>query len=323
MNLSNISDRNLYNLERFWDWMNTTNRAEIIYFEIGSKQLLGLFDKDCIDYYNTSVMAGLSDIIEHYRGVSEETRKFFIEKSTQNDWYQHVSEDNYICYQLFKVAWLMQDIRRNGQQSPAQLHKTIESYHCHPGSDKKYAMLLLDPIDTVKVFYVWYPEIDPNPWHLHYPHRKLETIEEFVEIFPMAGDPTFVFEYGNVDFTTEGFKCDTDHFDAFARFASDLLLKQAKREQRKFDPFSVKHLSYRDSIHRLKMERETKLLEDIYFESDDIFWMIDKRFTRKVIDNRAIWLPDEYNNFPKSLIDTNWTYNASTSMTFSIEYKDM
>ena len=53
----------------------------------------------------------------------------------------------------------------------------------------------------------------------------------------MAGDPSFVFEYGGVDFTTEGFRCDTDHFDAFARFSSDLLLKQARRERRSFAKF--------------------------------------------------------------------------------------
>ena len=64
MNLSNTSAENLSNLQQFWDWMESTDRVEIVYFEAPSKLLLSLMDKDAIDYYDTCTMAGLSNIID-------------------------------------------------------------------------------------------------------------------------------------------------------------------------------------------------------------------------------------------------------------------
>jgi hypothetical protein len=319
MNLSNTSAENLRNLQQFWDWMESTGRVEIVYFEAPSKLLLSLMDKDAIDYFNTCTMSGLSYIIDLYSGVSDETKDFFVNESCHEDWYPWVSEDNYHCYQLVKVAWLLRDIRKNGQQAPIHFMKSVECYQCHPGSDKKYAMMLLDPLQTIKCFYTWYPEIDPNPWHKNYPHRKITNIDEFVSIFEKAGDPTFVFEYGDVHFTKEGYKTST-HFEPFARFSSEILLKRAKREQREFEPFSVKHISYRDSVHRLKMEKEKHLLNNIYFESDEIFWLDGIKFNLKHIKGNRLWMPEMYDNSPKSLFDTEWKYDPKFNMTFSLEY---
>ncbi len=319
--MSITSKQNEINVRKFFDWMNKTNRANIVSFDISGLELKGLFDSDSADHYSGGLIYGLSELINKYKTVSQKTKNNFIFNSDQGEWQLGGNNDYYNCYQLIKILWLIEDLRKVGQEAPMQLIKSIGAqYRCHPGSDKRYAMTLLEIFDSVRCFYIHYPELDPNPWHNTYPHKKIETVEEFIDMFPMANHSTFGFQHDTVELNgIDGFNT-IAHFEPFASSSNQVLMKQDNNKIA-FQSITVEHLSYKDEIHREQIQAHTELLNNIYFEDEKTFWMGDYKFDLVTFKRGdTIWIPEQYNNFPESLIDTEWKYDSSRAISFSIDY---
>jgi hypothetical protein len=312
-----ISRKNMRSVKRLYFWLEENPQAKVVKFKASSTELRQLFDKDCHAFYEAGVVANLSMLIDRFKQVPADIVEEFITSTRNEDWYKWNNEDYYACYQMLKILWLDRDIKKNGQQAPVQIIKTIESYHCHPGSDKKYAMTLLNPLDSIDCFYIWYPQLDPDPWFNIIDYQEVKTPEEFVDMFSMADHKTFYFEHGTVDFHETGYDTDVEHFRPMADAASDLLLKIAKREGVKAPVFSVDHLSYRDSVHRHQMEQVTDLLRQVYFINDEHFRMGEYDFSWD--DKLKIWIPDFKTTFPKSLWDPD--YQGESFFKFRMDVK--
>lgn len=301
MNLSSISSSNLAEIEKFWNWMESTNRAKIVAFNVPGIQLRQIFDVDPTDYWGTSTIATLSEAIEDFIAVPEEKKERFRNLQDVADLGGYGADgDIYACYRLFKLTWLAHDIKRQSvQESPVQIFWNNRGYLCHPGSDKRMIITYLQPLDEVRCFYIWYPELDPTPFHQTIEHREINTIQEFVDLFYRADHPTMHFGVYTATYENGGGHWSDPHINAFGRGTLRTLKRQLK------DPtFSTtfEHLSYRDAVHRHAMIQEKDLINTIYLDDDGTFHMGD--FT--LINVAGQWIYDKFVSAPASLIDTNW-----------------
>ena len=324
---------NRWKVDKFWRYLETRPDIKVISLTLNSHQMRSLFDKDVHDYFNTSTVSGLSEIIDAYIETSQEDRDWFVNESHSGHW-SSVQEDTYVIYQMFKVTWLKNDIAKNGVQAPVQLFKTVESYHCHPGSDKKYALSVLDRVETIPAFYIWYPELDPDPFFEHYEHTEIKTAQEFIDMFVMANHDTFNFEWGKLEVTKpEGSKIGgpvewkgMDHFTAIADNICEILRKKELRSHNEginpwiFEPWSEQHLSYHDSVHRTQMENQKEIVNNIYLVDEETFNLDGIIFNKIKIADTHIWMPEQFNNFPQSIADKNWQYDPESCLKFSLDY---
>jgi len=320
----NTSTKNKFNLERFWKYLSENPTVKVVAFNVSSRELRSIVDKDMSEYWKTSALSGLTEIINKFIDLDSEVKERFPNTGPE-DWDEWNNADLYICYQLFKMSWLAQDIRKNGVQAPVQFLKTVESYHCHPGSDKKVALTLLDQHDSIPCFYIHYPELDPYPIHEHLEHRVINTEQEFVDLFEMASNETFQIDVSNVDFKMDSdgksvnWKC-IGHFNPFGEYAAGVLRKQRIRHGVNQVPMTVKHLSYHDRIHRLNMINEMEIFHNIGLLTDDIFNLNGTKLYKTTVGDSCIWVPESFRNFPSSLYDEDWKVDEEKSLTWKLTY---
>lgn len=304
MNLSSISKENLDEIDKFWNWMSISGRAEIVAYEIPGTKLRSLFDYDPTDYWNTCLAVTLSDHIKDFLELTlEEVNRFYT--SDPGDWNESKNPALYHTYRLFKLLWLARDIAsKNIQESPVQMFKTKRGYNCHPGSDKRHVITMLQPLDSVRCFYIWYPELDPDPWHHNIEHTKIRTTQQFVDLFPRCDHETFVFGTESASYTKGNFTVSNGHIYPFAEGANQII--QSKYTEEK----EFLHISYRDGIHRESMNNSRHLLDEIYLDEHNIFHLGEFKF--HLVND--IWIAEQFLDAPTSLIDTSWTLKDSLSV---------
>lgn len=308
MPLSTINHENKENLLSFWDWMETTGRAKVVKFTADALTMRHLLNNDT-KASTYDLIKVFSDRIDTFKNVNPNMKEYFIKDSIQEEWTQD-SEDLYICYQMFKTKWLLEDIRKNGQQAPVQLCQSGRNYFMHPGSDKKYSTIFLNNQD-LNGFYVWYPELDNTPWHWTHPHHTIvRTPEEFLDMFDNHEDPTFKIFNDTVTITCDSATVNHNHIQPLA----DGMHLSCKKWQKWLTPEKFKlelpTLTYTDAVHRIKMEQEKHQLKSITFVGDNYFYMGRYRWTRK----NDIWWPDLYNHFPKNLYDTEHKFDPQRAI---------
>lgn len=327
--MKELSRNNQWKLDKFWKYLKENPDIKIVKFNLTSTQMRSLFDKDVHDYWDTSIITALSIMIQQYiDNINEHDRRDeFINHTHPGLWSWHSDRDLYLIYQLFKIAWLKHDIRKNGIQAPVQILKTVESYHCHPGSDKKYALTILDQLDEIPCFYIHYPDLDPSPFFLNHPHEYIDTPEQFADIFEMAEAPSFDFEWGKVAITRESdiigdhpkYKS-MDHFYSFSFNVADIWRKREMRTKIPFVDHHYQFLSYHDSIHREQMNQQKELVNEIYLKDDNTFVLYDTVFDLVKYGKKRLWIPQAFNNWPTSLIDDKWQHNDKTALKFKLDY---
>ncbi len=328
--MQEISKVNQWKVEKFWKYIENNPEISIIKLKLHSQQMRSLFDKDVHDYFETSTLGALNRLIKQYIEVDKERIDYFINNTEADDWQKgNGADDLYVVYQLFKIAWLKQDIAKNGIQAPVQIIKTVESYHCHPGSDKKYALTVLDHSDDIPCFYIHYPDMDPCPFFENLDYEVLKTPKDFSDMFIKASDDSFNFEWGNVDIFREsdkiGDKLDWKCMPHFNSFAYNVCEIARKREVRTHGKWAVtdnnyQFLSYHDSVHRTQMAKDRRLISKINLIDSHTFDLAGNLFDLCEDGDHSIWLPREVNQFPTSLIDSEWEYNEKTALKFKLEY---
>jgi len=309
--MSTISSKNLEAITTFYDWMHTTGRARIIKFTENGPKLRSLFDSDTKSDI-LAITKSTSSLIEQFKNVSAERKQYFVENSSSIDWNPE-NPDLYICYRLFKMLWLTLDIQKNGIQSPLQLYQNGRNYLSHPGSDKKFAITYLKPLDDITCFYIWYPELDQTPWHWTIPHSEINTPEEFISLFVKSDDPTFKFFNVDVNITTQGWKHNGPaHMDPWASGLWLTCKKTHKWVNDKFN-YTIPTISYTDAVHRHGMEKELDLFYTIDFNSDKSKFFLGEF---KFLYRNGYWLPNIYTkNIPKSIIDEGFIFKENFSLT--------
>ena len=307
--LNMTKKRNLDVAKEFWSWCNQTAMAHVYEFTADGNDILSLLNFDTSDHNGTGMRSVMSDYIDEYQKIDPEQIEWF-RNTTENTWVPE-DGDTYLCYRLYKMLWLANDIAEKGQKAPIQLLQSGREYQCHPGSDKKFVITYLQQLDKIHGFYIWYPMLDNSPWIWTVPNREIQTAEEFLGIFQHADHPTFVLEANDVTFTKDGFQCDNEHMTPFAE-GTLLGLKKYGNLKDELN-LTVKHLSYRDGVHRKNMDMDKTLLDQIYFSDEDTFRM--GRFT--FIRRHDGWWPVHLLNSPRSLIDAKWKNDDKKSTFFN------
>lgn len=308
MDISSISSANIAEINKFWDWMSSSGRAEIVAYDVSGNDLRSLFDYDPTDYWNTSLVTTLSDHINEFIELEDSDIERFY-KTEPTDWSHHKSPAIYHTYRLFKLLWLARDIReKNVQESPVQMFKIRRGYSCHPGSDKRLVISLLEPMKTVRCFYIWYPELDPEPWHHTIEHRTIRDTQDFVDLFYRADHETFTFGTHDAIYKNGEWNMSDVHIEPFARGMGEILKKKNSGD------VVLPHLSYKDGIHRAAMFEAKELVKEIYLDDSGTFHLGEFKF--ECIN--STWIPVHFLNRPNSLIDTNWQndnrYNLSIKL---------
>lgn len=305
-------------LERFWSWMESTQRCKIVSFNVSGTELRQLFDIDPTDYWGTSSVATMSEAIDEFIAVPPEKLTKFKNAQEVGDLAGYGGDDDlYACYRLFKLAWLAEDIAtKNVQEAPVQIFWNNRGYLCHPGSDKRLVITYLQPMESIRCFYIWYPELDPEPWHLTHEHNEVNTIQEFVDLFYRCDHPTFNFGVYTATYENGDGHWSDPHINAFGRGTLRTLKKELK------DPnfyATFEHLSYRDAVHRHGMIERKDIINTIYLDDNNIFHMGEFKF----VNENGIWIYDKCLNRPASLIDTNWKYDPTSALFTKTKYRNI
>lgn len=289
------------NLEKWFDWAHTTGRAQVIHLKSNSRQLRSLLDPHPISGRIGGVMGGFSDQIDEFRKISKDTKNRFAEME-HHEW--NDDPDIYLCYQMVKKLWLINDIRERGIDAPMQLINNGRYYTTHPGGDKKIATVFLQDLEEIELFYIWYPEVDQQPIHWSTEDwRQLHNAEEVASIFKRSDDPRFTWHYEDVTFThgDKGCSWENEQFMPWAKGMAMWLRKIGKSASNP-DKFklTLPTFSYTDTIHREAMQTlgPKKLLNQMIFHND-IFMYGDLMFKRKSDG----WLYEGFDHFPRSLVD--------------------
>lgn len=291
--------------------METTGRAEIIYFEASGRALYELANCDARD--DMGIEEILHNKIQSYMRIPNEKKEYFINESMPREWTWDNDPDLYTCYQMLKFLWLAEDIGMGNQEAPVQMIQVGRKYNFHPGSDKRIIITYLNPLPMVKGFYIWYPELDNAPWHWTNYHEIVRTPDDFVKLFTRADHDTFNFKYMEGTFKANEYICPDPHFKPWAAGIQLGLKKWNKIKSDSFEK-TIPTLSYHDGVHRMGMFQRKELLRSLKFNKD-IFHMGRFKFVK--VNNKWRWA-DVVNNYPKSIIDSNFVTDDRTKISFQI-----
>jgi hypothetical protein len=293
----------------FFEYCNKTNQARVYKFTVSARDLKNLFDYDTSFHWETGITAQMSALINRYIEIPQETKDQFF-KGGIGFWDCDKDSDLYTIYRLYKIMWLAKDIRKNGQKMPLQIIQAGRNYHTHPGSDKKFAITYLTPLQHIDCFYIWYPLTDPDPWIWTINNKEVKTAEQFVEMFEHREDDSFVLEMDDIRFTEDGFHLNNNHFDPWAE-GIDLGLRKYGNKRAGLD-MTLKTVSYRDAVHRHHMDLDPNL-KDLIRHDGDRFYLDDFIFDMK----HGRWQPQHIGNLPKSLLDDQFKFDENTAEMFN------
>lgn len=309
--MSRLSLDNQKNLNRFFDWIDTTGRAQIVSFNLSGRELYELTNNDPLTNITTSVEYIIHDKISKWISVPEEKKEYFIEKSMPWEWTSTNDPDLYVCYQMLKFLWLAKDIGGDNQEAPVQIIQHGRKYSCHPGSDKRVVVSYLKPLEVIRCFYIWYPEFDNAPIHWMLPHEEISEPIDFEDMFVRCDDETFQLKYEEINFTKQGFSDDINHH--FGPWAAGMHLAHRKWGKIKNNKFNVTipTISYHDGVHRRQMDKSRDLLRDIKVRFDT-FKYGDFDF----IKYNGMWRLKSRVHYPASIVDENHHYDKDRAMSF-------
>ena len=292
------------NLEKFFDWAQTTGRAQVIFMHASSLELRSLLDCTATSGRLGEAMGGFSREIDQFKEISLEKRRSFA-NTNRFEWDQ-TDPELYLTYRMAKVLWLLYDIRDKGIQQPMQLQDFGRFYTCHPGGDKKIAAVFMLNLERIPLFYIWYPEVNQSPWHWTRDHTVIRSPQELADKFVNANHPTFNWHYDEPVFTKGdlGFAVTNEQMEPWARGMA-LLLRKSQKYWSNPDKFRLQlpTFSYVDAVHRVAMEQQAKRLVGQLIFKDDRFLMGPEYQFRRKEDG---WLFEGYDHFPKSLVDTDY-----------------
>jgi hypothetical protein len=152
-------------------------RSKIIEFDIPSAVLM---ENSAID---------ISEIVSYYITLAEHTDLSQYDElimSGENDLFWTMSPTRYSTElrTILKLGWIINEIRTNGVNNSLQiLQSSNGKYICHPGTSRLLVVTYICPQPTVKGFYIWNKELDPNPFILSYPHKELKNPIKILSLY--------------------------------------------------------------------------------------------------------------------------------------------
>ena len=132
--------------------------CKVIYFKVPTAVMVSYLDYD--------VVSRTSELIEKVRTLTTEEKQDF-EKTRL----------------LLKLGWLIEDIKERGVITPFHLINSGKKYHCFQGTIRLLVTTYIKPSEFIEGYFLWYPDIDSNPFILDYDHREITSPIAFVKMF--------------------------------------------------------------------------------------------------------------------------------------------
>lgn len=169
MNIGTITRivSNAYQLLKFFV---IKKHCKLIYFRVPTSVLFSYLDYNII---NT-----VSDRIEFAATLDLNN----IPKQFDEDMYLDSYGTNQVKH-LIKLGWLISELESNKIDNPVQLLKSNDKYFCHPGTDRLIVATYIRPIEYVEGFYIWYSDIDKDPFILDYDYHEITNPISFAKLF--------------------------------------------------------------------------------------------------------------------------------------------
>lgn len=188
---------------------------------------------------------------------------------------------------LIKLGWLIDDIRKRQVKNPLQLlYVGNGKYFCHPGTDRALATLYIDPVECVEGFYIWYPDIDPDPFILNYEHEEIK--DPFTLMFKFKSWNGVAFDEiklnKNINITDNNNQTIKRNLKgSYPHFSTALYC--FKKTEKDFDfPF----LTYIGMDHWTPVE-EMQLSDVLDIEDEDTVFLSGIKFIKK----NDVWIKDK------------------------------
>jgi hypothetical protein len=254
--------------------------CKVIHFKIPSELFYAYLDYDIISLVSDRISAianldlGLiDDDIQKAKGRSD------YYWSADNKYYGSEQEQNYFKVKhILKLGWLITDLRQRGVQNPIQLINCgPNKYFCHPGTDRILITTYIEPTDFIQGFYLWYPNIDPNPFILDYEHYEITNPFDFVSMFKFS--KSLAIKGVNIS-------KDLDVSDKVVNKSNSQFASAKQCFDKTGKDYDFPFLSFSDKVHWDLIEQFQLLRHTISFQNEKECNLAGIKFTRV----KGIWL---------------------------------
>lgn len=263
---------NMESIKRFYDWMDSTKKATIVKFKLNADHVFDYMDqRDKWDFkWHNAHYESYTAAIDAFLKIDKQVLQDYVDgKFARGDGlfkcYAESDTVGYDLYRIIKCMWLYESIKNDCQHAPIQLHKNVNGYRFHPGSDKINALYLLSRIyeKDMNSFYIWYKDLDDDFENRVDSYELVNTPQEFANMFVKFDNDSFniienSFQVNGLDFT-----CNESHFDVFGEYFMDTLEAQHKNLN-----LDLRHISYNDNIHHKGIDLEIELIQSFKLSED-------------------------------------------------------
>lgn len=158
-----------------------------------------------------------------------------------------------------KLSWLIKELRNKDLKNPVQLLKKGKKYFCHPGTDRVLTSLYIFPKKFIKGFYIWYPNLDENPFIFDYEFYEVKNHINFLTKFKYSKS----FKFKSINLNNDLDVSDKDvNSNAIFSTAKNCFIETDKT-------FNSLFLTYRDKMQYDKI-KNLKINDAIEFIDDNI-----------------------------------------------------
>lgn len=158
-----------------------------------------------------------------------------------------------------KLAWLIKETKNKNFKNPFQLLKKGKKYFCHPGTDRILISTYIRPKQFVKGFYIWYPNLDKNPFIFDYEFTEIKSTLNFFMNFTYSS--SFEFRSTKINFNLD-ISDKKINSNAIFNTSKNCFIETDKN-------FNCLFLTYRDKMQYDKI-KNMQIKDAIYFVSENL-----------------------------------------------------
>jgi hypothetical protein len=156
-------------------WFFLNKKSKVVSFDISSSELFSCIDIDIVQEVSNCIELARHTDLDLIDNLARQTNFW-----SDEDW---PAEYDHLRYVL-KLGWLIKDIASHGARNPIQLLQSDNNkYIAHPGTARILVLSYILPRDKVKVFYVWDPVLDPEPFFHNQPYKEITNAFTFLSMF--------------------------------------------------------------------------------------------------------------------------------------------
>ena len=156
-------------------WFFLNKKSKVVSFDVSSSELFSYIDVDIVQEVSNCIELARHADLELIDNLASQTNFW-----SDEDWPAQYDHLRYVL----KLGWLIKNIAAHGAKNPIQLLQSDNNkYIAHPGTARILVLSYILPTDKVKIFYVWDPALDPEPFFFNRPYKEITNAFAFLSMF--------------------------------------------------------------------------------------------------------------------------------------------